>query len=415
MKLNTTDFLRKCQHPLLMALISIPVALIVVINAAPDLLNRMWALPAAFAVLSWGCLVLPGKRRLLGGIISAVLLIVLGALLLNVKEKLLLAALPVLYAALIFVTLPIGGWPRDRELNMAWYVAGICFYVLIQLLINGSRSLGADVYGAAAVPVVVCFLAFAGLLLLALNRASLDSAAMSRRTVPVLMRRQNLVITLVLLVIGILIAAVPAIGSMLNKLWDWVMQGMALLSALLMTLLPERSSQGGGPAAPGDMQMSFGEAQEPSALAVMLEKMLSVVVIVLLIIAIFFAGRALIRQLIRFAKYMWGRLGHYGAAASEDYEDEITDTRDEPGTERTSLLGRLRRMAPADDKGLSASERVRYRYKRLKQKRRDWSRASTARETLPEAAATLYERVRYGDEALTEEEASRFREDTRRV
>jgi hypothetical protein len=34
---------------------------------------------------------------------------------------------------------------------------------------------------------------------------------------------------------------------------------------------------------------------------------------------------------------------------------------------------------------------------------------------LPDEAAALYERARYGGETLTEEEAGRFREGTRRV
>lgn len=415
MKLNTTDFLRKCQHPLLLALGSIPIAVILLINLAPELLGRMWILPGAYVLLAWGCIVLPGRRRLLGGILSAALLLALGAWLLNVKANFLLMLLPVVYAALIFVTLPIGGWDRWRELNVAWYVVCLLLYVLLQLLTSGSRRMGEGIYDPASGPVLVCFLALACLLVMALNRASLDSAAMSRRTVPLLMRRQNLVITLAMLVLGVLIAAIPAIGAVLKRVWDWFMQGVAYVAALILSILPENQSAGGGAPAGDPDQLMLGEVKEPSAFMLFLEKVLFAVAITVAAIALFFAGKALIKRLIRLVRYLWGRFSQYSAAAGEDYEDEITDTRDEPGVERTSLLGRLRRMATVDEKSLSPTERVRYRYKRLRQKHTDWTQASTARETLPESAAALYERARYGGETLTEEEAGRFREDTRRV
>lgn len=415
MKLNTTDFLRKCQHPLLLALGSIPVALLFVMNNAPALLPCMWGLIAAFVLLAWGCLLLPGKKRLLGGIAGAAVLIAAGVVLLDVRSHIFLLFLPLMYAALLFVTLPMGGWPRGRELNISWYVVGVLLYVLMQLLVNGSRMAETYIYEPVTGPMTLGFLGYAVLLLMALNRASLDSAAMSRRTVPLLMRRQNVVLTLALMALALLIAAIPAISSLLGDLWDWLMKGVALLAGLLAALMPQKQA-GGGSAAPGDSdQLSLGEVQEPSALAVIMEKVIGIIALIAIIVLAFFAGRALIKHLVRLMKYLWTRLNHYSALASEDYEDEITDTRDEPDVERQSLFGRLRRMAPADEKGLSPTERVRYRYKRLKQRHSDWSSANTARETLPEQAASLYERARYGGETLTEEDAAKFREDTKRV
>lgn len=415
MKWNTTAFGRKCQHPLQMVLGTIPLAVLIIMNVAPELLNRMWALPGACVVLSWGCLVLPGKRRLLGGIIGMVLLMVLGALLLDFRANFLLVSLPVLYSVLLFFTLPIGGWERSRELAIIWHVTGMLFYVLLQLLISGSRKLGPDLYAPVERAVLVCFLLSVCLAVLALNRASLDSAAMSRRTVPVLMRRQNLVVTMGMMVLGVLIAAIPIIGSVLKRVWDWLMQGVAYLANLLMSLLPQNQRAGGGPPAEPSEVMQLGEAREPSALAEFLEKVLIVSVGLLLIAIAVFVTRVLIKKLIRLGKYLWLKLGQYNAAASEDYEDEITDTRDERGVERSSLVIRLRRRALLDEKNMSPAERIRYRYKRMKQKRPDWTAASTARETLPEEAAVLYERVRYSGEELTEEEAGRFRENTRRI
>ncbi len=417
MKLNTTDFLRKCQHPLVMALISIPPAVLLTIHAAPLMLQRMWLLPIAFVLLAWGCLIVPGKRRVLCGVLSAAALILMSWAVLEIPANIPLALLPVLYSVLIFMTLPIGGWERNRELSVAWHVIGVVGYVLMQLLIITSRRLageGRGVYDAAAGAVLGGFLALMVLVVLALNRASLDCAAMSRRKVPVAMRRQNVVITLVMMGLGIGIAAIPAIGAVLAKVWDLLMKGVAFVAALLMSLMSRQQSGGSGGGGGMMDEMGFGEAKEPSAFLQIMEKVLLVATILVLLVAVYFAGRALLKKLIILFRYLWKRLNQYSAAAGEDYEDEITDTREDPQAERSGLLGRLRRMAPEDEKGMNPNEKVRYRYKRMKW-RKAWHRASTARENLPEGAAALYERVRYGGQTLTEEEASRFREETRRI
>ena len=103
----------------------------------------------------------------------------------------------------------------------------------------------------------------------------------------------------------------------------------------------------------------------------------------------------------------------YGAAASEDYEDEITSTLDEPDTER----GRALRFGMRHDKysaDATPNGQIRARYRQLKRRHR-WQAAQTARETLPADSAALYERVRYGGENLTPAEAARFKESTNRL
>lgn len=415
MKLNTTDFLHKAQHPLLMGLGSVPLSLLFVMNNAPELLARALLLPAVFVLLAWFCLLLPGRKRLAGGIIGAAALLAAGFVLLDARVHFFLSVPPLMYAGLLFATLPMGGWPRGRELNIAWYVIGVLLYVLMQLLTTGAQLAGTRLYDPTIPAVTLCFLGYAALLLLALNRASLESASMSRRTVPLLMRRQNTVLTFALMALALLIAAIPAIGSALGTVWDWLIQGLAMLGTLLSALLQQRQSGGGSAPAMEPDSLSIGEAAEPSALALFMEKAIGIIALIALIVLIFFAGRALIRKLIHLAKYLWGQLTHYSAAASEDYEDEITDTRDEADVERQSLLTRLRRMAPADEKSMTPTERVRYRYKRLKHRHSDWSAAATARETLPEQAAALYERARYGGESLTEEDAGNFRDATKKI
>lgn len=414
MKLNTTDFGRKMQHPLLLAFASVPVALIIILNFAPDMLRRMWLFPAVYVLLGWSCILIPGKKRILGGVAGAVLLAGMAMTLFAGVGQIALALLPLMYIVLLVVTLPIGGWERNQELATGWHVAAIGTHVVLQMLVNGSRLLANGVYDAAQKPLLASFLCCVVLVLLALNRASLDSAAQSRRRVPLLMRRQNLLITLALLAVGIVIAAIPAIGSVLASLWENVLQGVAWLVELLSALLPQSSSSAGGSAVPADMELGLGEANPPSDLAVLLEKVIGVVALIVVVVAMILVIRVAGKKLAKLLKQLWGRLGQYGAAAGEDYEDEITDTRDESDTEREGLLTRLRRDVPTEEKGLTPVQQVRSRYRHLKQ-RRKWAAASTARENLPETAAALYERARYGGQELSAEEAESFRAGTKKL
>ena len=413
MRLNTSDFLRKAQHPLLLGLGSLPLSMLLTLSFAPETFRFAWCFPAAYVLLSWACLVIPGKKRVAAGVISAILLVALCGLLLPLTQNFGLILMPLMYVVLMFLTLPIGGWPYNQELQMGWHVGGAVTHVLLQMLVNGSQLMQNGVYTPAETPVLCSFLAYAVLVLLALNRASLDSASQSRRKVPLLMKRQNILFTMVLLVIGVLLAAIPAIGAALDTVWDFILRGIALVMEFLALFMPA-SSGGGGGAGGGMEDMGFGEAATPSDLALLLEKILTVVTVLIVVIALALLLRILWKKLKAGLKLLWARMMQYGSAASEDYEDEITSTRDEEGTEREGLLSRLRRRNVGDEKGGTPTERVRMRYKKLK-RRNEWSAASTARETLPDEAAALYERARYGGETLTEEEAGRFREGTRRV
>ena len=412
MRLNTSDFLRKCQHPLLLGLASFPLALLLTLSFAPAFFGVTWCFPAAYVLLSWVCLLIPGKKRVAAGVAAVMVQIVLCVLLLPLRQAWGLLLMPALYTALTFFTLPIGGWPYNRELPVGWHVSGVVTHVLLQLLVNGSQLAGNGVYTPAEMPLLCSFLAYAVLVLLALNRASLDSAAQSRRKVPLLMKRQNILFTLLLLVIGVALAAVPAIGEALGIAWDFILRGVAALMSLLALLMPTSSGGGSGGGSPDEM--GLGEANEPSAFALLMEKIIGWIAVAVIVIALVLLLRVIWKKLRVGLRLLLARMMQYSAAASEDYEDEVTSTRDEDGVEREGLLSRLRRMAPAEEKGGTPAERVRMRYKKLK-RRNEWSAASTARETLPDEAAALYERARYGGEALTEEDAGRFRDGTRRV
>lgn len=413
MKLNTTDFARKLQHPLLMGLGSVPLAIIIGLNFTPESWQLVLCFPAAYVLLSWICLLTPGKKRIAAGLAGAVLLIALLFSILHPAGRIGLVLLPVMYILLLILTLPIGGWTRHQELNVGWHVGGVMTHVVLQLLLSGSRLTGNGVYDPAQMPLIVNFLCFMVLVLLAMNRTSLETASQGRRQVPLLMRRQNLVITFVLLAAGVALAALPAVGRMLAAAWEGLIRVIAWLVELFMKLYPQGSGGSGG-GGMGDMGMGLGEATEPSALALLLEKIIGTVTVIAIVIGAVLLLRLGWKKLRKLVQFLWRCLSRYGMAAGEDYEDEITSTRDEEGAERENVFSRLRRMRAPDEKNLTPGQRVRSRYRHLKQRRR-WSGAATARETLPERAAALYERARYSGMEMTDQEAEAFREETKRL
>lgn len=415
MRLNRTDFLHRAQHPLLMALAAFPAAMFLTLTAEPVCFPWCWGFPAVFVLAAWACLLIPGRARLLAATGASLLMAAAALVLLHWRAHIALLLTPLLYIALLWWTLPIGSWPANRELPIGWYAAGVLSHLAMQILINGSRLAENDAYDPAQTPLLISFLTFAALLLMAFNRASLDVAAQSRRKVPLLMRQQNRVITLVLLLVSILVSALPAIAAALRSAWDACVLWILRLISFLTSLLPLQDAGVGGPGAGSTGDMGLGEGAAPSAFALLMEKILTVAVQLLIaaaLVALLYLGS---KKLWKLLQVVWGRMLRYASVASEDYEDEIASTWDEPDTERESLLARMRRVVPLAEKGRTPAEQVRLRYRRLRQEHRDWSAAATARETLPSAAATLYERARYAGHDLTDEEAARFREGTRRL
>jgi hypothetical protein len=100
--------------------------------------------------------------------------------------------------------------------------------------------------------------------------------------------------------------------------------------------------------------------------------------------------------------------------ASDDYEEEITDIRDEAQFTRQKEK-RARFAGFLQERKLAPGERIRNRYGKLQSKHKDWSASSTARENIPVEAASVYERARYSDEPITEADAQQFAKDIRKI
>ena len=153
----------------------------------------------------------------------------------------------------------------------------------------------------------------------------------------------------------------------------------------------------------------LGAASEPSAFAVLMEKIFMVLALIGLAVAILAALRIVWKKLRVLARKLWMLLNRYALAASEDYVDEVSDTRETGETVssgRRSLFDNWFRQV--NEEKLTPVERVRYRYRRLLRRHQEWQPGSTARENLPADSAVIYERARYSGADITPQEAETF-------
>lgn len=423
MKLNASDFGRKCQFPLLLALGALPAALLIALRCAPQTVSLVWAFPAVYVLLAWLCLILPGRVRLPAGLLGAASLMLLGFRLLPIQgganavnsytvalnSNLALLLIPLLFGVLLLCGLRFAALPRDQEIAFNWFAAGMIVHLLVQLVAYVERRSGSQAWIQVTQPLLLAFIGFLALAMLSLTRSAMYSAAQGRQRVPEIMRRRNTAVTLILLAAALLIAAIPAIGRGLRALWRFALRIVAAVLSFLAGLLGSESAPSSASGGMEQDMLTGLESSEPSLLAVVLERVAIVLALIAAAFALFWALRIIVKKLRVLLRALLDRLGLFAASASQDYVDEVTDTRDDGGERENTLLSRIRsRLAFVRERSLSPAERIRYRYRLLMKRHPDWHRSRTARENLPPQAAALYEQARYSGREVTAQEAEAF-------
>ena len=249
------------------------------------------------------------------------------------------------------------------------------------------------------------------LFLLAFNRISLNNATLARYRLSAGMARTGAVLTVFVYLLALLLCAMPAVVSGVVWLFGALREGSIWFLLFLIHLFPAESmggSMGGG--MPPLPQGAVPAAAEPSLFSVILERIAGVLSLLVLIAGCAVLLRLLALTFVRLARSMLAHLKHYAASVTGDYEDEITDTREEDG-ERSMRISRrnakIRQTYPDTPAG-----QIRRRYAQLLSRHDAWTSSSTARENLSPNAAALYERARYSEHAPTAEDALRFKQET---
>ena len=410
MKLNTTDFGRRCQFPIMMAAGSLPLPMIICGMELTGSVNACLILAGIYVVLAWLCTLTPGKMRIPVGMLCVAGIFAAGFVLLPFETLLPALLIPILYVALLLGGLQVGGWEPGKELHPL--VGAICLvaHMAAQFLVNlDKQNRAVPIYSAETLPLTIAFLIFGALAMMALNRASLNSAVNGRSSVPKAMRWKNRVLTVGMMAIVLLVASLPAVIRALTRAWEWIKYGILKLILFILSLFPQQSTEGGGQGGGMDLSGLGGETREESLLSRIITYVLLALAILILIALVAIALRIVWRKLKELAKFFWARLNAYMASSSEDYVDEIADTRDDAEHER--LLRRrkkkqLRRRV--DESTLNPQQRIRYRYLQMWLKHPEWTPERTARENLTGDAAQLYERARYSSHEVTEHDADAF-------
>ncbi len=398
-----TRFFR-CQIPLMMCCGLLPVPILICCFFGSGILLPWLIAPAGYLVLACICMLLPGKWRLLAAIPGMIGLFFGTFTAMAAETTVVRVVNPILFIVLLLFTLPIAGWERGREPPIVIPSICICAHLLVQFLLFVNST------GIAAVPYLLMgsFLVFLLLMMLSLNRQSMANAMPEAHTVPVSIRRRNRLLTWILMGIVLLISTIPVLGKIVAQVMEWLKTAIFAIVKWIMALFETQSSSGEGGGSSEEMLAGLGTG-ETSLLAKILEKVMVGIAVILLAFIALWVIRFLWRKFKILARYVYGQLRHYANSASEDYVDEVEDTR-EQGEENFHLAQKIlrRRNAQRSLKDLPPREQIRTRYGLMRGKHPEWAKSDTARETLNETSAQIYERARYSSHEVTAQDSETF-------
>lgn len=399
--MKISELFRKSQIALLLALGGYGLSVFTFGYLHISLLSYAWLPPFAYLLLVWISLLLPGKLRVLLGILGTIALN-LPALLLqedNARSAALTITVPM--SALLVWSMRFAGWEREKELTSGWLM--ICFGVLALtcFLATFDEKLQPELMG-----VRIALFAYTLLAMLSMNRNSWTLATGNRRGFFPAMRRKNILLVFGLFGIAVVVAFIP---SAVNLLQGAAAAIVALINKLA-TLFPEGTEptetlNSISPPGPDDGEwIDKLELREASDLTIAILNVVGVMVAILIVLlGIGWVAKKSAQLFSKFYHVVTDGIMEEAA----DYADEITDIRDETKQLRLKTKTERRRRI-----NLTPVEKIRYRYLRLMQKNPQWGKHSTARENLTESAARLYEKARYSTHEITQQEADLFKEET---
>ncbi len=397
------EILRRCRMTLILAAATMPLPWVLLAFLAPELLGLGWSWCLVYWLLVCLCFLVPGKRRMFTGCLGAAAMLAGGVLL--APEGAMVGTVLVSggYAVLLLWSL---GLAREGELPNGVFPVGVLIHLFGQIMLSYLTIRQNLLDAGAPAWFFASFLIFMVLTMISLNRKSLSQASGKRRSVPNSMSKKNLLITLGAFFLTFGVSLIPRIFEWIKKimkaLLDW------LLGLILKLLSRPSGAQTGAPAGEGNLPMAPMEGEPPSELALLLEKIFraaaSAVVVVLAVYLAYILGK----KALKYLRILLAGLSRFAAGVGEDYVDEITDTR-EAGGRQFSLPKFLRKVPKQKETAdMDPRQRVRLRYRNLCWSHPEWAPGATAREKVSPAQAALYEKARYSDHPISDQEAKSF-------
>lgn len=415
MKISVHEIIRKCQFPFMITFGGMPVIMIILSFVIPDIVPYAWILPLSYGILQTACLFIPGKWRLRAGIASALVLAGIGAWYCTMVFNVLLLIFTALYIFVLFWGLQIAGWDEEEENFRFCYIFGFAAHVVGNILVIYRNLTNDPIFDAAEPWIMWSFLIFAIVAMLSMNRNNLFSAAANgRQKIPHKMRWVNLVLTILLFAVALFIALMPSIVDAFTSAWNWFVDALGDFFIWFVEDVLYQDQDPVYETTPGENQGSLGGNNSEGKVGFMEMLMyisspiLAGASFLLILFVLYRALRALIPRIIESIK-------QHAATVSDDYIDEVTDTRDTDENRNTITLKEKIQILSVNESKLSPAQRIRHRYLRLMMKHPEWSSGHTARQNLPEQAARIYEQVRYSDHPVTEDDATDFVSGTKQV
>lgn len=415
MKLNTHDLFRRWQFPLLVLTAIGPIAPSLYCYLIPEAWALSWVFAAVCLVLSSFGMLLEKKARKIYGCIGIGILLAVGArLLLPLTGRPFgnaLFSVPILYAFVLLVILPMADLEQRKEPHPAVFVVGVVLYLFWQIFYRIQVATNDSAMVPAEPGILIFFLLFLSLTLLSRNRSALIGASMGRFSLPPVMQRVNKLLILVLLIGVLLLGTVPFIGKILAAPIVWAFQGLGVLLGLFQNIkfaskpIPTEAVE------VTHAMEEFVPNTDPVQSAELPEFVLQSFGVLFFLVSAYFLARVIIIAVKFLIQLLSAMVRGSAASGTEDYHDEVSDVRDTV----TSLTPQRkeRRLSASRRKQLSPEQQIRYRYRLLKKRHSKWRSSDTVRRQLPEDAAALYERTRYGGKTASAEDAKFFESKTR--
>ncbi len=382
---------------------------------APEEAILWWAPIAAAYLWGIGGYLLPQKARLPVAVLGCALLVAWGIITqmpLGITRLLLL--LPCL--ALLLVLPPAWSRPVWDEWSSGAWLGGLIVHLFAQTAATRPPFSGAMSY------LLAVFAVYVFLFILSLNRHSLRDGMHGAEKAPAALRRRNGALVTVFFLASALIACWGKLAEWLNTAFQYTVLAVAYVINFIMSLLPVRQMGAGGGG--GDLGGMLGaeEAGEPSAFAVLMEKVFMVLAAILLLALVLLALWAMGKGIRRLWKRFMAYLRRYAGETGEDYVDEaesILNWDERAQSIRNQLQNAFKRAPkPPRWESMTGRERVRFLYRQFLKRKPD-AKMKTAREALsqdaeytqPQANAFIqaYERARYSDEDISAQEADKLR------
>lgn len=398
---------RRGRGSLMITLGVLPVPVLLTAYYARDFLPYVWLWPLMHVGLDVMGTVVRGKARILYAFLQLAAMTGLTFLMGFPPKNVQLCVPGVMYAVLLLIELPLSAEDRIVQTRILKYaVIGGLLHSVGQFFLTSERQMGKAVLQPVGPWLTVSFILLVAVALILLNEASLSSISQGRLQVGKTMRRKNQILTVAVGAVASGVAAVmvlihrisPGLQAFYRRILEW-------LSSVPGLLTKNRKSSNRPPE-----EMPIGELETLEPEPSWMKTVITVVVIACASAAVLYGLYFLIRKLKGFLKLLGSGLQKYVQAVSEDYVDEVTDTRDD----RKKKEKRKKRSV-FNMRKLSPAERIRYRYGLLMRKHPEWETGSTARENLTASAAGVYERVRYSNHPVGEAEAQVFDEETKKV